>query len=193
MGARFCLLLIIAGGSFLSDLINIPITETNVHQISLIICLDLSKPEDSLELLKHFLDKTSLRIQQILAGLESRGSKRPKALRNYAWTRFGADHPDKYILFNNRDYITPFPIPVLIVGTKYDTLSSMESERRKLLCKTLRFIAHTNGASLIFVTTKDDATMSKCRQILSNFAFKASNFKTMAFDHTKPISIVAGI
>jgi dynein light intermediate chain 2, cytosolic len=116
--------------------------------------VDLSRPEESLSFLKHMLDKTGARITSVLDGLESRGSKRPKALRSHAWTRFGADHPDK-------DSVSPFLIPVVIVGTKYDALSSMESERRKLLCKTLRYVSHTNGASLLFVSSKDESSVTK--------------------------------
>jgi dynein light intermediate chain 2 len=84
-------------------------------------------------------------------------------------------------------------IPVLIVGTKYDVLSEMDNERRNLLCKTLRFVAHTNGASLTFISSKDDTTLVKCRHILSHFAFKTNLTKVTLIDHTKPISIIAGI
>lgn len=189
-----------AGATSLSDLINIPLNEANIHIASLAICVDLSKPEESLQLLKHFFDKTGARVDKILEGLESRGSKRPKALRHHAWTRFGADHPDKLFIIYGREHVKPFVIPVAIIGTKYDSLSKMESERRKLLCKTLRFIAHSNGASLLFVTTKDEVSIAKvayiiliqCRQLISHHAFKAATFKTMVMEHTKPLAIVAG-
>ena len=66
------------------------------------------------------------------------------------------------------------------------------SERKKLLCRTLRYLAHLNGASLLFVSSKDDNGMSKAKQLLSHFAFKGSNFKTMVMDHNKPLSILCG-
>ena len=39
-------------------------------------------------------------------------------------------------------------IPLAILGTKYDIFQDFEPEKKKIICKTLRFVAHTNGASL---------------------------------------------
>jgi hypothetical protein len=44
--------------------------------------------------------------------------------------------------------ITPFLMPLVIVGSKYDLFQDFDSEKRKVICKTLRFIAHIYGASL---------------------------------------------
>ena len=62
-------------------------------------------------------------------------------LKKRAWARFGSDHPD-------RDLLDPLPVPLLILGSKFDLFQNMEPERRKMVCRTLRFVAHTNGASL---------------------------------------------
>lgn len=118
----------LAGGTRLSDLVNIPIIETNIQNTSIMIVVDLSKvlfglttqPGQILALIKHFIDKIGLRVRQVLDGLEQRGSKRPKAMRSHAWIRFGADHPD-------RDQVIPFPIQLTICASKYDSLADMES------------------------------------------------------------------
>ena len=39
-------------------------------------------------------------------------------------------------------------IPLAILGTKYDIFQDFEPEKKKIICKTLRFVAHINGASL---------------------------------------------
>ena len=44
--------------------------------------------------------------------------------------------------------IDPLPIKLAIIGTKYDIFQDMDPEKRKTICKTLRFIAHVNGAIL---------------------------------------------
>lgn len=62
-------------------------------------------------------------------------------LRRAAWARYGTDHPD-------RDLIDPLPVPLVFLGNKYDVFQNQEPERRKMVCRTLRFLAHTNGASL---------------------------------------------
>lgn len=37
-------------------------------------------------------------------------------------------------------------------------------EKRKMICKTLRFIAHMHGASLIFTSQKDDVSTSRVKK-----------------------------
>jgi hypothetical protein len=59
--------------------------------------------------------------------LESRGSKRPQALKAYALKRFGADHPDEYFFFYFRAHVKPFISPLLIIGSKYDEFKGFES------------------------------------------------------------------
>jgi dynein light intermediate chain 2 len=89
-------------------------------------------------------------------------------------------------------------VQLAIIGCKYDALSTLESyihlyrERRRLLCKTLRYIAHINGAALLFVSQKDESTLTKAKQLLGNYAFKAGGFKTLVFDHLKALAVLPG-
>ena len=53
-----------------------------------------------------------------------------------------------FLLTQDKDLLDPLPIPLAIVGTRYDTFQDFDPEKKKIICKTLRFIAHTNGASL---------------------------------------------
>ncbi len=48
----------------------------------------------------------------------------------------------------DKDLLNPLPIPLAIVGTKYDLFQDFDPEKKKIVCKTLRFVAHSNGASL---------------------------------------------
>ncbi|KAJ3054405.1 Cytoplasmic dynein 2 light intermediate chain 1 [Rhizophlyctis rosea] len=175
----------LAGGTYLSDLIDIPITETNIHTCTFIVTLDLSDPQSLIPSLDHFLSKISSRTTAILDSLESRGSKRPKALRAYAWKKFGPDHPDKNAL-------TPLAVPVVLVGTKWDVFRDLESEKRKVICKALRYAAHIHGASLVFTSQKDENLVAKTRQILSHHAFRTSPPKSIQIDHSKPVLVLAG-
>ena len=54
-------------------------------------------------------------------------------------------HPDK-------DHIRPFPIPLplIILGGRYDEFQNFEPEKKKIICKALRFFSHYHGASLQF-------------------------------------------
>ena len=57
--------------------------------------------------------------------------------------RVDGTHPDKG---SNQ----PFPVPLVILGGKYDLFQNIESENKKTICKALRFIAHNYGATLQF-------------------------------------------
>ncbi|KAI8911722.1 hypothetical protein EDD86DRAFT_188570 [Gorgonomyces haynaldii] len=175
----------LAGGTMLSDIATIPITESNLHLCTLFVCLDLSAPQDIPDIVEHFIEKIKTHVNKIMDSLEARGSKRPKGLRSYQWQKFGTDHPDK-------DLVSLFPIPLMFLCTKADTLEHLESERKKLLYKMLRYLAHSHGASLLFLNQKDDQTFSKCKQALSHYAFKGTMFKSMQMDFNKPLAIIAG-
>ncbi|KAI8927050.1 hypothetical protein BC831DRAFT_497796 [Entophlyctis helioformis] len=176
----------LAGGVFLSDLLDIPITEANIHSTTFVIVVDLADPASVLETLEGLLDKIRSRVSKILDGLEQRGSKRPKALRSYASKKYGSEHPDK-------DVVKLSPVPLVIVGSKYDEFKDMESEKRKLICKFLRYVAHMNGASLVFVSQKDENLVARViTPNVSHFAFRGSAIKTVAIDHNKPIVVMAG-
>ena len=41
-------------------------------------------------------------------------------------------HPDK-------DHIRPFPLPLIILGGRYDEFQNFEPEKKKIICKALRF------------------------------------------------------
>jgi len=44
--------------------------------------------------------------------------------------------------------LNPLLVPLVIFGGKYDQFQDFDPEKKKIICKTLRFIAHTNGAYL---------------------------------------------
>lgn len=125
-------------------------------------------------------------MNQVLTELQSTRPDVVQLLKKRAWHRFGSDHPD-------RDLLDPLPVPLTILGTKYDQFQDMEPERRKMLCRTLRFVAHTNGASLYvrqwlhswytycntvssqqFVSMKSDVLVNRMKQLMNHLAFGAA-------------------
>ena len=80
-------------------------------------------------------------MSHVLSDLKNTRPDSVQQLRKRAWLRFGSDHPD-------HDLLDPFPVPLTIIGSKYDLFQDMEPEKKKMVSRTLRFIAHTNGASL---------------------------------------------
>ena len=46
-------------------------------------------------------------------------------------------------------------IPVVIVGTKYDEFAKHEAEKRKWLCRALRYIAHRNDCDIVLTSARE--------------------------------------
>ena len=71
--------------------------------------------------------------------------------------RLGPDHLDAA-------NIKIFPVPLIIIGGMYDTFQNFDPEKKKLICRTLRYIAHLNGASLQFYSAMDTGLVKKVKE-----------------------------
>uniref|UniRef100_W5K6I2 Cytoplasmic dynein 2 light intermediate chain 1 n=1 Tax=Astyanax mexicanus TaxID=7994 RepID=W5K6I2_ASTMX len=162
----------LGGGISLSDLVQIPITNQNISTVSVVLVLDLSKPST----LWGTLEKTPA------------GSLEPSGKSVCLTAEVGSQQTER-----DRELISPFPVPLLLIGSKYDIFQDFESEKRKVICKTLRFLAHYYGASLIFTSSKSETTMSKARSFVSHLAFGTERGKSLSADPSKPLIIPAGM
>jgi len=174
----------LANGVMFKEFLKIPINEHNINNAVAIIALDLSKPENIIDEYNEIIEVINSRVDYILKSLEKRGSRRPKALTVYTWKKYGNNHPDKELLH-------PTIIPTIIVGTKYDKFKNNESESKKFICKMLRYLAHTNGSSLIFFNQNDESLAQKCKQILFHYIYRSAAPNNLV-DHNKPILVMAG-
>ena len=55
------------------------------------------------------------------------------------------------------------PFQTIIVGMKYDLYEKYDTESRKWLARSLRYIAHINNASLYFCSLKNMQTGAQLR------------------------------
>ncbi|XP_033469354.1 cytoplasmic dynein 2 light intermediate chain 1 [Epinephelus lanceolatus] len=179
----------LGGGTSLSDLVQIPITPVSIRSLSVILVLDLSKPnalwgtmEKLLQAAQAQLEKVSSQAQQ--AQKAKPGAKHQTPVHSAARV-LPKDYPD-------RELISPFPVPLLIIGSKYDVFQEFDSDKRKVVSKTLRFVAHYYAASLIFTSIKSESLMSKTKSFFSHLAFGLDRGKTVSSDSTKPLIIPAG-
>ncbi|XP_039995898.1 cytoplasmic dynein 2 light intermediate chain 1 [Xiphias gladius] len=179
----------LGGGTSLSDLVQFPITPVSIRSLSVILILDLSKPnamwgtmEKLLQTARAQLEKVSSQAQK--AEKAKAGSKHQTSVRSGARV-LPKDYPD-------RELISPFPVPLLIIGSKYDIFQEFDSDKRKLVSKTLRFVSHYYAASLIFTSIKSESLMSKTKSFFSHLAFGLDRGKTVSSDSTKPLIIPAG-
>uniref|UniRef100_A0A8C9SXM8 Cytoplasmic dynein 2 light intermediate chain 1 n=1 Tax=Scleropages formosus TaxID=113540 RepID=A0A8C9SXM8_SCLFO len=159
-----------------------------VTALSVVLVLDLSKPSVLFGTAERLLQVTRAKVDQVFSDLQRTGeskSGKPPA-PNRAPRILHKDHPD-------RELINPFPVPLLIIGSKFDIFQDFDSEKKKVISKTLRFLAHYYGASLIFTSTKSENLMAKTRGLVTHLAFGMERGKTVSVDPSKPLIIPTGM
>lgn len=137
------------------------------RKLRIVIVLDLSKPTEFWTHLTHFISLES----SISAALEqsrsqvNRDSRKGKS--NHTWQKINANHPD-------RGLMTVFPVPLTIIGSKYDMFLKLKMDSQDIITKLLRFVAHSYGAALFFTNAVDTSMTKKIRNYLNYLAFDTS-------------------
>ncbi|XP_056148069.1 cytoplasmic dynein 2 light intermediate chain 1 [Lampris incognitus] len=177
----------LGGGTFLSDLVQIPINPLAIRSLSVILVLDLSKPNALWSTMERMLQAAQTQVEKAYSQAQQAGKPQARTKTSFhpAMRNLPKDYPD-------RELITPFPVPLLIIGSKYDMFQEMDPEKKKVVSKTLRFVAHYYAASLIFTSIKSENMMSKTRSFFSHLAFGLDRGKSVSFDSAKPLIIPAG-
>ncbi|XP_042289151.1 cytoplasmic dynein 2 light intermediate chain 1 [Thunnus maccoyii] len=179
----------LGGGTSLSDLVQIPITPVSIRALSVILILDLSKPNSLWGTMEKLLQAAQAQVEKVFS--QAQRAEKAKAGAKHQTSVHSAarvlpkDYPD-------RELISPFPVSLLIIGSKYDIFQELDSDKRKVVSKTLRFVAHYYAASLIFTSIKSESLMSKTKSFFSHLAFGLDRGKTVSSDSTKPLIIPAG-
>ncbi|XP_068184394.1 cytoplasmic dynein 2 light intermediate chain 1 [Antennarius striatus] len=178
----------LGGGTSLSDLVQIPITPFSITSLSVILVLDLSKPNALWGTMEKLLEVARSQVEKVFSKAQQQQKSKPgakhQALQSAARV-LPKDYPD-------RELISPFSVPLLIIGSKYDIFQELDSDKRKVVSKTLRFVAHYYAASLIFTSIKSESLMSKTKSFFSHLAFGVDRSKTVSSDPAKPLIIPAG-
>ncbi|CAJ0601336.1 unnamed protein product [Cylicocyclus nassatus] len=151
--------------------------------ISLVLVLDLTRPNELWITMEQLLAAASKDIEVASKELNQQNQDAMKALVKSRVS----DYKDDIRM------CSPFPIPLLIVGSKYDEFQNFDSEQRRKICATMRFIAHYYGADLIFYSARSEQLVKIGRSFLSRFAFATTVPKAKVDDHNKPLYIVCGM
>lgn len=173
----------LGGGTWLSKLLDIPLNRDTILNTTLFIVLDLSNPAEMWFTLETLLTAAKARVEAVIK--EMNHPNIAETLRKRTWDRVGQDNADKSML-------DPFPLPLVIVGSKYDLFQDFDSEKRKVICKTLRFVAHTNGATLQFFSLKIEQLSSKLKALMTNHLFGTTPSKALQLEYNKPLMIPVG-
>jgi len=172
------------------NLVAIPVSHSTVGNLVLAVILDLSEPHNALPMLEKWLKLLQAQCGRSLERLsqESASGARRVAAVGASRAELFAGHPDAQVVRN-------FPIPLVIFGTKWDVLvSEHDPEKKKGLCRALRYFAHLNGASLIFTSLKEKSTLANVRNVLRQLLFgvAAKGGLSEQTDHSKPLCVMAG-
>ncbi|KAK6061353.1 hypothetical protein COOONC_00981 [Cooperia oncophora] len=72
-------------------------------------------------------------------------------------------------------------------------LQNFDSEQRRRICCTLRFITHYYGAHLMFYSCYNEQLVKIGRSLFSHLAFGTSASKGRVDDHNRPIYLLCGM
>ncbi|KFR09126.1 Cytoplasmic dynein 2 light intermediate chain 1, partial [Opisthocomus hoazin] len=173
----------LGGGTSLLELIRIPITSNNIRSLAVVLVLDLSKPNELWTTMEKLLQVTRNHVNKILTKLQKTNPEVATEIKQRMRNNLQRDHPDY-------ELVDPFPVPLVIIGSKYDIFHEFDSEMRKIISKTLRFVSHYYGASLVVCIFTFLRRIEKMNNVL---AFGCDKSKSVSVDHSKPLFIPAGL
>jgi hypothetical protein len=91
------------------------------------------------------------------------------------------------------DSVNVFPIETFVIGNKYDALETIDIEKLKWLCPSLRYFCYVNALNLIFYSSKKKETINSLYNTVAEVAFgsgKRENLKKyIQKNSTKPLYI----
>uniref|UniRef100_A0A8D0GGD6 Cytoplasmic dynein 2 light intermediate chain 1 n=1 Tax=Sphenodon punctatus TaxID=8508 RepID=A0A8D0GGD6_SPHPU len=146
----------LGSGTSLLDLIHIPITTVNVRTFAIVLVLDLSKPNELWLTMENLLRVTRSHVDKLVTKLGKTNPKAATEIKQRQRSNMQKDHPVRFFY-------------------KYDIFHEFDSEIKKMICKTLRFVAH-------LITNVN----------LTFFPFCLYS-KSLSVDQNKPLFIPAGM
>lgn len=175
----------LGGGAHVSDLVSVPIGTHNFSTSCYVIVVDLSRPSSVLSALIHWTDHIKVCVKTCVRELAKANPSFAEELKRKTYAKFGRDHPDLRS-------VKPCPIPLIIVANKYDLFKDQPSTKRRVVGNALRFIAHINGASLLYCSSKDKVLKDALRATMNKHLFKASTKRSQEANPEKALFIVGG-
>lgn len=160
-------------------LLSVPLAPRILPSSSLVICCDLSKPQNVVVSLKRWIDA----LKEVL--VKGLGKDAYKRMRESAREVYYDENPD-------RSKVSPFPVPLYIIGTKYDQLRNMTTADRKSVLQLIRFFAHYHGATFLCSSSSDATMRDSFKPVFGSICFSTGvrNYAELSCD--KPTMVSAG-
>ena len=155
------------------------INNNNFESTILFIVLDFENPHMQLTYLLKYISN----IQRIINGMID-----VNIIENNIKNRIS-----QYPSNKRPDGVNIFPIETYVIGNKYDTLETIDIEKLKWLCPSLRYFCYINALNLIFYSSKKRETINSLYNTVAEVAFgsgKKENLKKyIQKNSTKPLYI----
>ena len=167
-----------------SDIENLILIKTilnaeNFESSSIFIVLDFENPNKQLTALLNYINN----LRKIIGKLID-----VNTLENNIKNRI-AQYPSN----KKPGEVDVFPIETYVIGNKYDLLETIDIEKLKWLCPSLRYFCYVNGLNLIFYSSKKKETINSLYNTITENAFgsgKKENLrKYIQKNSTKPLYI----
>lgn len=167
-----------------SDIENLILIKTilnaeNFESSTLFIVLDFEDPNKQLTALLNYINN----LRKIIGKLID-----VNTLENNIKNRI-AQYPSN----KKPGEVDVFPIETYVIGNKYDLLETIDIEKLKWLCPSLRYFCYVNGLNLIFYSSKKKETINSLYNTMTENAFgsgKKENLrKYIQKNSTKPLYI----
>jgi len=185
-GKLTCHIWELGGGSNLLKLLDVPITTDTLKNTTVFLTLDLSKPQCLIQNAEVLLEGVKQRVDSVIKQNSRTHPKLLNDLMSAAWSRVGGK--DKA----ENGAIQPFPVPLVVVGSKYDSYQNMESDDRKMVARFIRMFAFTHGAAVIFSSSKIENTMKGLRHVINALAFDGKLNQKPVIDSKSPLYVPFG-
>ena len=167
-----------------SDIENLILIKTilnaeNFESSTLFIVLDFEDPNKQLTALLNYINN----LRKIIGKLID-----VNTLENSIKNRIS-----QYPSNKKPGEVDVFPIETYVIGNKYDLLETIDIEKLKWLCPSLRYFCYVNGLNLIFYSSKKKETINSLYNTMTENAFgsgkKENSRKYIQKNSTKPLYI----
>jgi GTPase SAR1 family protein len=169
----------LGGDIFEPKLLEIPLALKNINNASVLICLDLSKPQNLvgslLKWLSYIKDIVNRRMNEAMEATASKVTRSDVVAANY-----GAEHPDKL-------KVNPSFIPIYVVLNKYDIFKNKATIECKMIYQVVRFICHHHGACVVTSSSQEVALRDNFRSLFNNICFAQT--KNPLLDTLTPVKL----
>ncbi len=182
----------LGGDIYEPKLLEIALSVDNLSTASVIICVDLSKPQDCFASIKSWITTIRSHVTNKYTSLKNGNNHMQNMANNmkeHALSSYGnIENPHV-----DASRVRPSEVPLTIICCKYDQFRNKHSvsDRRSLL-QTLRFAAHYHGANLLVTSTSDGSGKEAFRAIMNSLCFGVNMKPICEISVDRPCVVTSG-